>query len=58
MFGYKLFSSETFFHPLEVVGRCIETQLQAGGKLNKITLAGEMLILLSLKLIKLIVEHA
>ena len=37
MFGHKLNNVSTF-HPLEVVGRGSETQLQVGENLNKITL--------------------
>ena len=37
MFGRKL-TDMANFHPLEVVGRGSETQLQVGGNLNKITL--------------------
>ena len=31
------FTNMSHFQPLEVVGRCSETQLQVGEKLNKLT---------------------
>ena len=37
MFGLKLNKYMRNFHPLEVVGRGSETQLQVGENLNKIT---------------------
>ena len=37
MFGLKLNKYMSNFHPLEVVGRGCETQLQVGENLNKLT---------------------